>query len=298
MANDDMSYWAHTRHSSNLTHWLYDENSRFNSRRLHQSKVYHRPLETVGAHALRGFQRLSSKPQPCLQQSRKASRVSLSRHNRHRLGTKRPRTLTPWTCNSNDQSYWYKWVQPFPKGPLSSIWAHLPHTRQWAPKNLSSRRLCQSQPEFAKKKASICGKYTSDLAKAEAHRACRQLVAPFNLILPAPFKIGVIKLCLERYQDYRWWRKQLHRLQNRRIDEVARNMRTVQHNANTSGWAIQTRRSQKPRKDAYLFATSIVNNEGQSFTLKEIADRSVSNPYIPRNPIPSGPQILIPVTPP
>ena len=137
---------------------------------------------------------------------------------------------------------------------------------------------------FAKQKASICDKYTSDLAEAEAHRACRQLIAPYNFTIPDPSKMGAIKPCLERYKDYRWWRRHLHKLQKRRIDEVARDLRTVHHNANpyASGWAIQSRRNQNRRNDAYLSATSIANNDGQSFTLKEIADRTVSNPYIRR----------------
>ena len=137
---------------------------------------------------------------------------------------------------------------------------------------------------FAKKKASICEKYISDLAETEAHRACRQLVAPFHFKLPNPSQLGAIKPCLERYKDFSWWRRHLHKLQKRRIDEVARDLQTVHQNANpyTSGWAIQSRRNQKRRNDAYLSSTYIANDDGQSFTLKEIADRTVSNPYIRR----------------
>lgn len=122
-------------------------------------------------------------------------------------------------------------------------------------------------------------------ADTEALCAGRRLASLYGITTPEPKELGgLISPILERLIDPKWWHKKLQTIQKRRLDEVARDLRTVHAQATpyVSGFGLNYRRKQKRLNADYLCSTFIVNEDGQQFSLKEIADRSVSNPAIRR----------------
>lgn len=90
--------------------------------------------------------------------------------------------------------------------------------------------------------------------------------------------------CIKRMTSARWWRKKVHRLQRRTIESIARDLGLVCHqrNAYSSKYSQEVRSRQKAKNAEYLENTYIENSDGDQYSLKELHDRSVSNPYIRR----------------
>lgn len=122
-------------------------------------------------------------------------------------------------------------------------------------------------------------------ADTEALSAGRRLASCYGISVPEPSNFNdSVSPILERLSDPKWWFRKLRTIQKRRIDEVARDLRTVHAQASpyVSGLGLNSRRDQKRLNDQYLSSTIIANEEGQYYSLKDIADRSVSNPAIRR----------------
>ncbi|WP_083941557.1 replication endonuclease [Salinicola socius] len=77
-----------------------------------------------------------------------------------------------------------------------------------------------------------------------------------------------------------WWRRQLRRLAGRRIEQVMREARRVHKRAGIycSNLTIARRRSQKIRTRSLLEMFEATNQDGQTYTLAELAELGLANP--------------------
>ncbi|RUR46233.1 replication endonuclease [Vreelandella populi] len=114
----------------------------------------------------------------------------------------------------------------------------------------------------------------NEMALATArHRAHLHSINPPSLRL----KSGVQ---LAKLTDPIWWRRQLRRLGGRRLEQVQREAHRVHKRAGIycSNVTLERRRSQKNRNRALLEALEAINQEGQVYTLAELAELGLSNP--------------------
>lgn len=89
---------------------------------------------------------------------------------------------------------------------------------------------------------------------------------------------------LLRCADSHWWRRQVRNLQRRELEEFGRENRIVHKKAQTycTDLNVGLRARQKTRNRNLLSEMIAVNQEGDQYTLEELAELSVSNPAIRR----------------
>lgn len=118
-----------------------------------------------------------------------------------------------------------------------------------------------------------------------AQSYCDKLAEKYGF---APIKLNTkeseLDKILIRYSDSRWWLRRIRSERCRAIDQIKRCLHLVSQRGETycSNYAVNLSKSRKNLTRAYLESRSIENNKGQSFSLAELADRSVSNPRIRR----------------
>ncbi|WP_447894264.1 replication endonuclease [Vreelandella sp. GE22] len=85
---------------------------------------------------------------------------------------------------------------------------------------------------------------------------------------------------LAKLEDANWWRRQLRTLAGRRLEQVQREAHRVHKRAGIycSHATLKRRRAQKNRNTALLEALEAINQEGQVYTLAELAELGLSNP--------------------
>ncbi|WP_372373293.1 replication endonuclease [Vreelandella venusta] len=85
---------------------------------------------------------------------------------------------------------------------------------------------------------------------------------------------------LSKLTDPIWWRRRLRCLGGRRLEQVQREAHRVHKRAGIycSNVTLDRRRSQKNRTRALLEALEAINQEGQVYTLAELAELGLSNP--------------------
>lgn len=83
---------------------------------------------------------------------------------------------------------------------------------------------------------------------------------------------------------YHWWFRRIKILRLRKIETIARNIELVSRLRGTyaSDFTIHAKRKQKERNRLYLATNFVSNQNGDIFSLQNLADRSVSNPAIRR----------------
>lgn len=110
------------------------------------------------------------------------------------------------------------------------------------------------------------------LVKAR-HRARLHGINPPSLKLKSAVQLA-------KLTDPIWWRRQLRRLGGRRLEQVQREAHRVHKRAGIycSNVTLERRRSQKNRNRALLEALEAINQEGQVYTLAELAELGLSNP--------------------
>ena len=82
----------------------------------------------------------------------------------------------------------------------------------------------------------------------------------------------------------KWWFRKVQTLRLRTIETIARNIELVSRCRATyaSDYTVKLKRKQKEKNRLYLESTYICNENGESYSLQELADHSVSNPPIRR----------------
>lgn len=88
------------------------------------------------------------------------------------------------------------------------------------------------------------------------------------------------KTQLARLSCSLWWRRKLRRQCGRAVEQVMREAHRVHKQAGIycSDFTVERRRSQKFRNNALLETLEAINQEGQVFTLAELAEKGLANP--------------------
>lgn len=109
------------------------------------------------------------------------------------------------------------------------------------------------------------------------------MVSKYGIETPDLETVGPYWL-LRRIADPKWWRLKARRLQAREVERLAILLRRVRKDREIycSNETVRRRSAQKHRNRKYLEATEAENENGQRYTLAELADLSVSNPKIRR----------------
>lgn len=130
----------------------------------------------------------------------------------------------------------------------------------------------------AKREANTCMRIAAKAKnEQEAIEGLNAHIADFGFELPeATTQKGIIA----RLKDEQWWRRRLRRLHGREVESAAisLNMVNKKHQIYVSDATLERARGQRTRNRALLEAMEAVNELGESFTLQELADFSVSNP--------------------
>ncbi|EWH00698.1 replication endonuclease [Halomonas sp. BC04] len=116
------------------------------------------------------------------------------------------------------------------------------------------------------------------VADALALRKARARAAVHG-IEPPP-RNGSIASQLGRLSGSNWWRRKLRRLSGRRLEQIQREAYRVHAQAGIycSDLTVERRRSQKNRNRALLETLEAINQEGQTYTLAELAELGLANP--------------------
>lgn len=136
--------------------------------------------------------------------------------------------------------------------------------------------------DLAKKEAATCKRITANSKNNK--RAISKLAnysKHYGILEPkANTEMGIIK----RYGCERWWRRKLRQMHGQKVEEIALHLNIVNKNKEiyASNAAVTRRRGQKTRNRNILEEIEAVNELGDSFTLQELSDKSVSNPKLQR----------------
>lgn len=141
--------------------------------------------------------------------------------------------------------------------------------------------------QFAKRKADANARIPrAGLTDAEHFAQLVQEVAKLGIQAPIPGDRGKLLVgCLARLEDERWIRGALRRIVTRECERRARDAGQVHKFAGiyASHEAVDRRRRQRRRTRELLACMEAVNELGQSFTLDQLQDVSISNPRIRRS---------------
>lgn len=153
--------------------------------------------------------------------------------------------------------------------------------------NLSpaSFRLSSSDSElvdFAKIKADRCS-IEATRARDRAREVC-EIITEGAGVRPPEGKHITERGAVERMKCPLWWRRAVRVNHGRAVEGSAIRIGLVHHKGElyASDESVERRRGQKSRNRQMLEAVQAVNELGQTYTLAELADLSVSNPVIRR----------------
>ncbi len=113
--------------------------------------------------------------------------------------------------------------------------------------------------------------------------ACLPVAEKYRIVAPSLERYTEDE-CMERLCDERWWFRQLRRRAAQLVEQTARDLGVVSKHrsiyASDHGHAERARIKVATRQ--FLERSVAVNEAGDSFTLAELADKSVSNPVVRR----------------
>lgn len=128
---------------------------------------------------------------------------------------------------------------------------------------------------FTWQRVPLLSKAGTDAMAAEAARERARLhgIEPPSPRSPVAFQLA-------RLGCPRWWRRKLRRLAGRRLEQVQREAHRVHAQAGIycSNLTLDRRKSQKARNRALLETLEAINQEGQTYTLAELAELGLANP--------------------
>ena len=115
------------------------------------------------------------------------------------------------------------------------------------------------------------------------HQTCQAICQRYG-VTPPPVDAGQWEPSLNRMCCPTWWLRKIKGLKFRTLEEIARNIELVNRcrSAYASEHLVHLKRQQRQSTRQYLASTFISNELGQSFSLQDLADRSVSNPAVRR----------------
>lgn len=118
---------------------------------------------------------------------------------------------------------------------------------------------------------------------ADAYQACLRIVDHYQ-IKRLSVKDDNLEPALNRMCCTHWWNRRIQILRLQKIETIARNLELVNRLRGTyaSDYTIHAKRKQKERNRMYLASNFVSNQNGDIFSLQNLADRSVSNPAVRR----------------
>ncbi len=137
--------------------------------------------------------------------------------------------------------------------------------------------------DFAKAKAKACGEISARFKDpAQAIGVIEKLLSRYDFDLPTGL---TIESQIERTKDERVWRRLVRKAQKQALDNVARDYGLVskQKGVYVSDWGLKLHREQLTRNQSLLEEMIAVNDQCQEYTLAELSELTVSNPYIRRS---------------
>ncbi len=121
------------------------------------------------------------------------------------------------------------------------------------------------------------------VSPSEGYQACLRIVDHYQIKRPS-IKSDNLEPALKRMCCHHWWFRRIKILRQRKIETISRNIALVSRlrGIYASDYTIHVNRKQKERTREYLATTFVGNENGELFSLQNLADRSVSNPAIRR----------------
>ncbi len=115
-----------------------------------------------------------------------------------------------------------------------------------------------------------------------AYNICRGIAHKYSIVISSFDSEKPYIPTLNKLSCSNWWLKKVNTLRARHIEQVARKLNLVnKHNScYASNFAVENRNAQLRNSFEYLIAHQIINEDGQSFSLLDIYNKSVSNPRI------------------
>ncbi|WP_168215600.1 replication endonuclease [Marinobacter confluentis] len=137
--------------------------------------------------------------------------------------------------------------------------------------------------DFAKAKARACGQIHARIKDPD-----RTLVTIEKFLSRYDFELpkGLTNESrIERTKDERWWRRLVRKAQKQTLDNLARDYGLVskQKGVYVSDWGLRLHQEQLTRNRSLLEEMIAVNDQCQEYTLAELSELTVSNPYIRRS---------------
>jgi hypothetical protein len=128
-----------------------------------------------------------------------------------------------------------------------------------------------------------CGVTIAKLGKNErSYEKCRDIANRYTIEVDTfdidkPFIPTLNKLSCSS-----WWYKRVNTLRIRLIEQVLRKLNVVNKDSScyASNFALENRKTQLKNSFDYLSSSHIINDDGQSYSLLDIYNKSVSNPRI------------------
>lgn len=137
--------------------------------------------------------------------------------------------------------------------------------------------------DFSKAKARACGQIHARIKDpARALSNIEKLLSRYDFDLPNGL---TAESRIERTKNERWWRRLVRKAQKQALDNVARDYGLVskQKGVYVSDWGLKLHREQITRNRSLLEEMIAVNDQCQEYTLAELSELTVSNPYIRRS---------------
>ena len=118
----------------------------------------------------------------------------------------------------------------------------------------------------------------------QAYEACAAIVTRYHLS-PPKFKSEELEPAINRMCCDKWWFGKIKTLRLRNIESISRSIELVNRcrASYASDYTVKLKRQQKEQNRLYLSSTYITNENGESYSLQDLADRSTANPAIRRS---------------
>ncbi len=150
----------------------------------------------------------------------------------------------------------------------------------------------QQLRDWCKKKAKFCRKIylSTNRERGDKFMLLAREVEQYGLEFPLKKEnpllpmLDPLESAFLKIGDESWWRAQVRTLQNRELDDYGRSRGIVnaQSEIYCTEHTVRQRQAQKKRNRNLMDEMLAVNQQGDQYTLQELADLSVSNPAIRR----------------
>ena len=137
--------------------------------------------------------------------------------------------------------------------------------------------------EFCKNAAHKCRLIVVEYGEKEtAYNICRVFAHKYTIEIPTFDNDEPFVPTLNRLSCSSWWHSHINKLRLQHVEQAARNLNLVNKHAScyASNFAVENRNTQLKNSYDYLASSQIINEEGQSYSLLDIYNKSVANPFI------------------